>query len=231
MHGGEVKADLPLSSLSGRAPEYDRPWEETPPAETICGRAADRPDRRAEEPHRQRELLRPLLGLRAIRHDGDGRHGRGPRLGRGRDPRARHRQEARLHRRRHPALRQGEPRARRHAGGGRGLPQPLRGRRETPRQHRQPQLRQPREAADHGPVRRRDQRHRRRLRGARHADRLGQRVALQRDRRRRDPADAHHRRGRPHRRGRGADPRTAPARATSPCSSARPDRISAARRS
>ncbi|ETX16448.1 phosphoribosylformylglycinamidine synthase [Roseivivax halodurans JCM 10272] len=35
MHGGEEKANLPLSSLSGRAPEYDRPWEETPPAETI----------------------------------------------------------------------------------------------------------------------------------------------------------------------------------------------------
>ncbi|MCG7574926.1 phosphoribosylformylglycinamidine synthase subunit PurL [Phaeobacter sp. CNT1-3] len=29
MHNGEVKADLPLSPLSGRAPEYDRPWVET----------------------------------------------------------------------------------------------------------------------------------------------------------------------------------------------------------
>jgi len=29
-HKGEVKADLPLSPLSGEAPEYDRPWEETP---------------------------------------------------------------------------------------------------------------------------------------------------------------------------------------------------------
>ena len=29
-HGGELKADLPLKSLSGTAPEYDRPWEETP---------------------------------------------------------------------------------------------------------------------------------------------------------------------------------------------------------
>ncbi|MFQ5437884.1 MAG: phosphoribosylformylglycinamidine synthase subunit PurL [Paracoccaceae bacterium] len=27
----EVKADLPLSALSGQAPEYDRPWVETPP--------------------------------------------------------------------------------------------------------------------------------------------------------------------------------------------------------
>jgi len=31
-HGGAVKADLPLKALSGTAPEYDRPWEETPAA-------------------------------------------------------------------------------------------------------------------------------------------------------------------------------------------------------
>ena len=30
MHHGEVKADLPLKALSGTAPEYDRPWVETP---------------------------------------------------------------------------------------------------------------------------------------------------------------------------------------------------------
>ncbi len=32
MHRGECKADLPLRALSGSAPEYDRPWVETPPA-------------------------------------------------------------------------------------------------------------------------------------------------------------------------------------------------------
>ncbi|WP_171129320.1 MULTISPECIES: phosphoribosylformylglycinamidine synthase subunit PurL [unclassified Ruegeria] len=32
MHNGEVKADLVLSKLSSTAPEYDRPWEPTPPA-------------------------------------------------------------------------------------------------------------------------------------------------------------------------------------------------------
>ena len=32
LHGNDVKADLPLSKLSSSAPEYDRPWEETPPA-------------------------------------------------------------------------------------------------------------------------------------------------------------------------------------------------------
>lgn len=32
LHGNEVKADLPLSKLSSSAPEYDRPWLETPAA-------------------------------------------------------------------------------------------------------------------------------------------------------------------------------------------------------
>ncbi len=31
----EVKADLPLKALAGNAPEYDRPWVETPPAEAM----------------------------------------------------------------------------------------------------------------------------------------------------------------------------------------------------
>ncbi|SLN47908.1 Phosphoribosylformylglycinamidine synthase 2 [Roseovarius albus] len=35
MHGNEVKADLPLATLAGSAPEYDRPWIEPTPAETL----------------------------------------------------------------------------------------------------------------------------------------------------------------------------------------------------
>ena len=35
-HNGAVKADLPLSKLSSEAPEYDRPWEPTPPAEPMA---------------------------------------------------------------------------------------------------------------------------------------------------------------------------------------------------
>ena len=35
LHGNEVKADLPLSKLSSAAPEYNRPWVETPPAEPL----------------------------------------------------------------------------------------------------------------------------------------------------------------------------------------------------
>ncbi len=34
-HKGQVMADLPLAMLSGSAPEYDRPWEPTPPAEPL----------------------------------------------------------------------------------------------------------------------------------------------------------------------------------------------------
>ncbi len=35
MHNGECKADLPLKTLSGSAPEYDRPWVPTPAAEPM----------------------------------------------------------------------------------------------------------------------------------------------------------------------------------------------------
>ncbi|MEL7177145.1 MAG: phosphoribosylformylglycinamidine synthase subunit PurL [Pseudomonadota bacterium] len=35
MHDGEMKADLPLKALSGTAPEYDRPWVETPAADPL----------------------------------------------------------------------------------------------------------------------------------------------------------------------------------------------------
>jgi len=35
MLDGAVKADLPLKALSGEAPEYDRPWIETPPAAPV----------------------------------------------------------------------------------------------------------------------------------------------------------------------------------------------------
>ncbi|NHX28316.1 phosphoribosylformylglycinamidine synthase II, partial [Escherichia coli] len=36
MHNGECKADLPLSKLSSSAPEYDRPWVETPAAAPLA---------------------------------------------------------------------------------------------------------------------------------------------------------------------------------------------------
>jgi len=36
MHNNSVKADLPLKALSGNAPEYDRPWVETPAIEPLA---------------------------------------------------------------------------------------------------------------------------------------------------------------------------------------------------
>jgi len=35
LHNGDVMADLPLKALSGTAPEYDRPWVETPAADAL----------------------------------------------------------------------------------------------------------------------------------------------------------------------------------------------------
>ena len=50
LHGNEVKADLPLSKLSSSAPEYDRPWVETPAAAPL-GAVPE---------------IAPLAGLRAL---------------------------------------------------------------------------------------------------------------------------------------------------------------------
>ena len=50
LHGNDVKADLPLSKLSSSAPEYDRPWVETPAA-TPLGKLP---------------ALSPIAGLRAL---------------------------------------------------------------------------------------------------------------------------------------------------------------------
>ena len=36
LHGNDVKADIPLSKLSSSAPEYDRPWVETPKAAPLA---------------------------------------------------------------------------------------------------------------------------------------------------------------------------------------------------
>ena len=54
-HGGQVKADLPLSKLSSTAPEYDRPWVETPAVADYALKAEDLP----EDPI---EALKALVG-------------------------------------------------------------------------------------------------------------------------------------------------------------------------
>ncbi|MDQ1899992.1 phosphoribosylformylglycinamidine synthase subunit PurL [Paracoccus sp. WLY502] len=60
IHGNEVKADLPLSKLSSSAPEYDRPWVETPAAGAM-------PDLPAITPI---QALRALIGSPSYAHKG-----------------------------------------------------------------------------------------------------------------------------------------------------------------
>ena len=57
MHNGEVMADLPLKALSGTAPEYDRPWVETPPAAALTDIPSVDPISGLEAPGWQPELL------------------------------------------------------------------------------------------------------------------------------------------------------------------------------
>ncbi|WP_324754430.1 phosphoribosylformylglycinamidine synthase subunit PurL [Roseovarius sp. Pro17] len=52
MHNNVVKADLPLAALSGTAPEYDRPWVETPAAQPLDAATVPQID--------------PIDGLRAL---------------------------------------------------------------------------------------------------------------------------------------------------------------------
>ncbi|MEQ8868389.1 MAG: phosphoribosylformylglycinamidine synthase subunit PurL [Roseovarius sp.] len=52
LHGNDVKADLPLATLSGSAPEYDRPWNEPVPAAPLDNTAIPSVD--------------PVDGLRAL---------------------------------------------------------------------------------------------------------------------------------------------------------------------
>ena len=87
-----------------------------------------------------------------------------------------------------------DPRHGRAAGGGRGLAQPGGGRRPAAGDHQLPQFRQSRAAAGHGPAGRLHRGHGRGLPGARLPGRVRQRLALQRDRRQRDPAHAQCRR-------------------------------------
>jgi phosphoribosylformylglycinamidine (FGAM) synthase-like enzyme len=66
VHGNETVADLPLSKLSSEAPEYDRPWVESPPAPEMEPGGGGRSGRRAENADRLTELLFARLDLRTI---------------------------------------------------------------------------------------------------------------------------------------------------------------------
>jgi phosphoribosylformylglycinamidine synthase len=54
-HQGEVMADLPIKELGDEAPEYDRPWIETPPQQRIAPESVAAPCRNAE-------ALKKLIG-------------------------------------------------------------------------------------------------------------------------------------------------------------------------
>ncbi len=198
-HGGDVMADLPIKELGDQAPEYRRPFVTAPKPAVIDADSVKAPMGIADA--LEKLIATPdlcskrwvweqydhiILGNTVQRPGGDAavvRVEQGPE-----GPRAYHRRDA--------ALLRGRSVRGRQAGGGRMLAQSDRGGREAARRHRQSQFRQSRTAGDHGPVRRLCARHCRRLQGARLPGRLRQCLALQRDQRPRDSADALDRRRR-----------------------------------
>ncbi len=164
MLGGEVKADLPLKALSGTAPEYDRPWVPTP--------AAGAARRRCRRSIRRTALLRlvgspnycrrawvwrqydqQVMGDTAVVPGSDAGvvrvHGTGKAIAFTADVTPRY------------------CRANPERGGMQAVAEAFRNLSATGRAaaggDRQPQLRQPGEAGDHGPARRLHPRHRRGL--------------------------------------------------------------------
>ena len=205
-HKGEVAADLPVDKLANSAPLYERPWVATVPPKAILPEWVPAPNAILDTLDDHDGLAAPVLApldLGAVRPHGDGRHHPAPRRRRGGRARARHDEGPGAHLRRDAPLRGRRSRHGRQAGRGRELAQSDRGRRRPPRHHRQHELRQPRAARDHGPVRGRHRRHEGGLRGAQVPGRVRQRLALQRDQRPGHSADPGHRR-----RGAGAGPRT-----------------------
>ena len=198
-HGGDVMVDLPIKELGDEAPVYKRPFVEMPkhaPIDADNLQAADADRRRAGKTHRHAGPVLQALGVGAIRSH----HSRQHRAAAGRrrrgGARARRAEGAGAHRRRDAALLRGRSVRGRQAGGGGSLAQHHRRRRHAARHHRQSQFRQSGTAGNHGPVRRLHARHRGGLHGAEFPGRVGQCLALQRDQRPRDPADADHRRRR-----------------------------------
>ena len=232
-HGGAVMADLPIKELGDEAPVYDRPIGangETAGHRRRFDQAADGDRRCAGKAHRLARSLLQALGLGAIRS----RHSRQHRAAAGRRRRGgahqRRPEGAGAHLRRDAALLRGRSVRGRQAGGGRSLAQSHRRRRAAAGADRQSQFRQSGTAGDHGPIGRLHPRHRRGLPRARFPGRVRQRLALQRDQRPGDPADADHRRRRLARRVHQIDDaRASRPRAKRSCSSAKPKAGSASR--
>ena len=202
-HRGEVMADLPIKELGDSAPEYKRPFVSMEKLKVLDADSVAAPVGIVEA--LERLIATPDLCSkrwvweqydhiirRQYRAAAGRRRRRGARGGRAEGPRAHHRRDA--------ALLRGQSVRRRQAGRRRMLAQSHRGRRDAARDHRQSEFRQSGTAGDHGPVRRLRARHRGSLQGARIPGRVRQRVALQRDQRQGDFADAFDRRRRRDRR-------------------------------
>ena len=161
-HKGKVEADLPVDKLANSAPLYERPWIADRPAQGHPARVGGRAQRHPRHAQDHDGLASPVLAaldLGAVRPHGDGRHRAAPGRRCRRRARARHEEGPRHDLRRDAPLRGRRPGHGRQAGGGRDLAQSDRRRRRPARHHRQHELRQPRAARDHGPVRRRHRRH------------------------------------------------------------------------
>ena len=160
VHRGETVADLPLAALASSAPEYDRPWVSTPAPEPL-----------SDEVVAELEEVGAIAGLRSL--IGGVNHCARDWVVAQYDTQVMadtvvvpgldagviriHGTNARtcLHVGRDAALRRGGPGHGRTAGGGGGVSQPDRQGCQAAGGDRQPELRQPGEARDHGPARRR----------------------------------------------------------------------------
>ena len=202
-HAGVEMANLPIKELGDEAPVYDRPHTAAPRLPVIDPATVEAPLPHADA--LEKLMTSPdlsskrwvweqydhvILGNTVQRPGGDAavvRVKEGPKgLALTTDV--------------HAALLRGRSVRGRQAGGRRDLAQSLSRRRQAHGADRQFELRQSRAAGDHGPAGRLHPGDRGGLQDARIPGRVRQRVALQRDQRPRDPADADHRRRRPARR-------------------------------
>ena len=200
---GEIVGNIPIPPLVTEAPVYERPWTPTKlPAVLEASKVPAPKDWNASlltlmscpdlasKAWIWHQYDHRIMGNTAINpQDGDAAVVRVPGVQR-HQPQG-PRDDLGLH----AALCAGPSRDRRPAGRRRSLAQHHGDGCPAARRHRQHEFRQPAEARDHGPVRRRHHGHGGGLQGPRLPGRVGQRLALQRDRRPGDPADAHDRRG------------------------------------
>ena len=192
-------ADLPIKELGDEAPVYDRPFARPRALPAIDAASVKPPMSIADALEKLigspdlcskrwvfEQYDHVILGNTVQRPGGDAAVVRDRRKPEG----------AGAHLRCHPALLRGRSVRGRQAGGGGSLAQSHRSRRAPAGADRQSEFRQSRATGDHGAIGRLHSRHWRSRPRARFPDRLRQRLALQRDQRQGDPADADHRRRR-----------------------------------